>query len=104
MARKTKTELLTAPIPAEDLITVPRAALQALAEWAYPLFAWDRIWSKLPAKRPRSDFWNIYDDLHTQLEQERMAFLKNVFHKAFSEAGNRERATDPARGYGGTPS
>jgi hypothetical protein len=101
MARKTKTELLTAPIPSDELVTVPRAALQALAEWAYPVFAWGRIWSKIPAKNPRA---SIHDDLHSQLEQERMGFLKSIFWQAQQEAIRREIAMDPTRGYGGSPS
>lgn len=44
MARKTKTELLTTPIPAEEMIIVPRAALQALLEIAH----WPHIWSRIP--------------------------------------------------------
>jgi hypothetical protein len=104
MTRKTKAELPAAPRQADELVTVPRVALQALAEWAYPVFGWDRIWSKLPAKHPRWTSWNIHDDLHTELERERAAFLKEVFWKAHREACERERAADPARGYGGSPS
>ena len=44
MARKTKTQLLTSPIPPDELVTVPRAALQALLEAAY----WPFIWSRIP--------------------------------------------------------
>jgi hypothetical protein len=43
MARKTKTETLAAPIPLEEVVTVPRAALQALLEAAYFPFIWRRI-------------------------------------------------------------
>jgi hypothetical protein len=104
MALKTNPELPTATLPPDEFVTVPRAALQALAEWAYPVFGWDRIWSKLPAKHPRWTSWNIHDDLHTEFEKERAAFLKEVFVKAYYEARERERAVDPARGYGGSPS
>ena len=88
----------------EDMVTVPRSALQALAEWAYPVFASDRIFSKLPPKNPRRVSWSLDDDLHQALEQERMLFLKEVFWKAYNEACAREIAADPARGYGGNPS
>lgn len=100
MAHKT----INAPIPTEGHVTVPRVALQALAEWAYPVFASDRIWAKLPAKHPRLTSWNTHDDLHQELEQERMSFLKSIMWKASNEAIYRERALDPARGYGGNPS
>jgi len=33
-----------------------------------------------------------------------MAFLKEIFWKAYNEAGTRERALDPTRGYGPDPS
>lgn len=98
-----KTEIPCNPIPSDDFITIPRVALQALAEWAYPLFAFERITAKLPT-RSKSNFWNIHDDLHTELERERMTFLKDIFWKAYNEAGDRERAIDPSRGYGGNPS
>ena len=44
MARKTKTELLTSPVPPDELVTVPRAALLALLEAAH----WPFIWSRIP--------------------------------------------------------
>ncbi|WP_243301286.1 hypothetical protein [Geothrix oryzisoli] len=104
MARKSKTEILTAPIPADEVVTVPRAALQALAEWAYPVFSFDRIWSKLPPQNPRRAYWNIDDDLHTELQRERMTFLKGIFWKAEQEAARRERSLDPTLGLGHKPS
>jgi len=48
--------------PNPDFITVPRSALQALAEWAYPGFS-DRTWAKLPAQHPRWTSHNIHDDM-----------------------------------------
>ncbi len=86
------------------LITVPRSALQALAEWAYPTFASDRIRAKLPPAHPRWVSWNSHDDLQQELEQERMAFLKQVFWRAEQEASRRERALDASREFGCTPS
>ena len=96
--------LQPSPSALEGLVTVPRTALQAMAEWAYPMFAHDRIRAKLPAQHPRWTSWNIHDDLQVQLERERMAFLKDLFWKAEQEANRRERAMDPSRELGLTPS
>jgi hypothetical protein len=74
----------------KEMVTVPRAALQALAEYAYPVFASSRIWAKLPPSHPRWISWNIHDDLHQELERERMAFLKEIFWKAYNEAWKQE--------------
>jgi len=91
-------------IASQNRVAVPRVALQALAEWANPHFAFDRISARLPRQHPRYISWNLHDDLHVILEQERMAFLKDTFKRAYSEASKRERDVDPARGYGGNPS
>ena len=88
----------------DDLVTVPRSALQALAEWAYPVFGYKRVWAKLPPEHPRWTSWNINDDLHEALMQERMAFLRGIFWKAEQEAARRERALDPSLDLGHTPS
>jgi hypothetical protein len=88
----------------KEMVTVSRVALQALAEWAYPVFASARISSKLPPKNPRSVSWNIDDDLHQALERERMAFLKSIFWMAEQEASRRERALDPSLEFGASPS
>jgi hypothetical protein len=88
----------------KDLVTVPRSALQALAEWAYPVFAWDRIRAKLPAQHPRWTSHNIHDDMCESLERDRMAYLKGIFWKAQQEAARRERALDPSRAPGHNPS
>ena len=93
-------ETLTMP----EFITVPRSALQALAEAAEPFFAWGRIRAKLPAQHPRWTSWNIHDDLEQALEGERLAFLRDIFWRAYNAAIERERVVDPARGYGGSPS
>ncbi len=87
-----------------DLITVPRSALQALAEWADPTFALDRVRAKFPPAHPRWVSWNIHDDLLQSLAQERMASLKDIFWRAEHEASRRERALDPSRGLGHHPS
>lgn len=87
-----------------DLITVPRSALQALAEWAYFPFCWDRISAKLPPRHPRWTSHNIHDDLLQSLQGERMAFLKGLFWKAEQAACRREKAMDPSRDLGASPS
>lgn len=92
-------ETLTKP----EFITVPRAALQALAEWAYPLFTWERIRAKLPTPHPRWTSHNIHDDMCEALERDRMAYLKGILWKAEQEAARRERAVDPSRELGLLP-
>ncbi|WP_243320410.1 hypothetical protein [Geothrix sp. SG200] len=104
MARSPESKVPTAPTNNSDFVTVPRSALQALAEWAYPVIGADRVWAKLPPKHPRWTSWNIDDDLFEQLLRERMAFLKGIFWKAEQEAARRERAMDPIRDLGHCPS
>jgi len=72
------------------LVSVPRSALQALAEWAYPSFASSRIWAKLPAQHPRWTSRNIHDDMFESLERDRVSFLKNIINKAYHQARDRE--------------
>ena len=87
----------------DDLITVPRPAIQALAEWVYPTFIFARTKAKIPPAHPRWVSHNIHDDLWESLVAERMAFLKEIFWKAEQEAARRERALDPTRDLGYTP-
>ena len=82
--------LQPAPEAMKGSITVPRVALQALADFARPDFAYARISAKHPANHPRWTSWNIHDDLQVELERERLVFLKEVFWKAYREAGARD--------------
>jgi len=95
--------LRTAPSALEGTVTVSRRAIQALAEWAYFPFTWERISAKLPPKNPRFQSHTFADDVHSSLQRDRMAFLKELFWKAEQEASRRERAVDSARGLGEHP-
>lgn len=88
----------------EGSVKVPRRALQALADWAHFPFCWDRISAKLPPQSPRWVHHTFADDVHFSLQQDRMAFLKDLFWKAEQEASRRERAKDPTQTLRGCPS
>ena len=82
-----------------EYVSIPRVALQMLAELAYPTFGWDTIWGKLPPRNPRRASWRIDDDLHRELEKERMAYLKEKVWEAHCEASRREEASGAVRDH-----